>query len=121
PHPSSPPERRKPRLQLAFYAPLKPPDHAVPSGDRQMARALIRALTLAGFDVEVASGLRAHRARPDIAALEAEAESERRRLLDGWRGAQKPDLWLTYHPYYRAPDLIGPAVCRALSIPYVTV
>ena len=108
-------------MQLAFYAPLKPPDHEVPSGDRQMARALVRALTLAGFDVEVASGLRTYRKRPDIAALETEAEAERRRLLDHWQGASKPRLWLTYHPYYRAPDLIGPAISKALSIPYVTV
>lgn len=108
-------------MQLAFYAPLKPHDHAVPSGDRQMARALVRALTLAGFDVEVASGLRAYRTQPDIETLEAEAGAERRRLVDRWRGAPGPGLWLTYHPYYRAPDLIGPAVSRALSIPYVTV
>ena len=32
------------RKPVAFYAPLKPPDHPVPSGDRRMARALIEAL-----------------------------------------------------------------------------
>ena len=35
------PLRRKPRahaMKIAFYAPLKPPDHPVPSGDRQLAR-----------------------------------------------------------------------------------
>ena len=31
----------------------------------------------------------------------------------------RPDLWLTYHTYYKAPDLLGPAVCRALGLPYV--
>ena len=30
-----------------------------------------------------------------------------------------PDLWLTYHSYYKAPDVIGPAVSRRLRIPYV--
>jgi hypothetical protein len=45
---------------VAFYAPLKPPDHPVPSGDRRMARALIAALTLAGCPVELASRLRSY-------------------------------------------------------------
>jgi len=27
-------------------------------------------------------------------------------------------LWLTYHTYYKAPDLIGPAVCRRHRVPY---
>ena len=31
-------------MSLAFYAPLKSPDHPTPSGDRRMARALIEAL-----------------------------------------------------------------------------
>ncbi|MGE0212831.1 MAG: glycosyltransferase family 4 protein [Parvibaculaceae bacterium] len=108
-------------MRLAFYAPLKPHDHAVPSGDRQMARALIQALTLAGFDVEVASRLRTYRAQPEIEALKLESSREQEWLLDHWRKSARPDLWLTYHPYYRAPDLIGPALARALSIPYVTI
>jgi len=29
------------------------------------------------------------------------------------------DLWLTYHSYYKAPDLLGPSCCRRLGIPYV--
>jgi glycosyltransferase involved in cell wall biosynthesis len=29
------------------------------------------------------------------------------------------DLWLTYHAYYKAPDLLGPAVCRRTGVPYV--
>ncbi|MEL7133840.1 MAG: glycosyltransferase family 4 protein, partial [Pseudomonadota bacterium] len=29
--------------------------------------------------------------------------------------------WVTYHNYYKAPDLIGPAVTRALGIPYIQV
>ena len=45
-------------MRVAFYAPLKPPDHPVPSGDRSMARLLIRALELAGHEVGLASRLR---------------------------------------------------------------
>jgi glycosyltransferase involved in cell wall biosynthesis len=32
-----------------------------------------------------------------------------------------PDLWLCYHLYYKAPDLIGPKLCEAFGLPYVTV
>jgi len=35
-------------MRLAFYAPLKPPDHPVPSGDRRISRLLIQALERAG-------------------------------------------------------------------------
>jgi glycosyltransferase involved in cell wall biosynthesis len=29
-------------------------------------------------------------------------------------------LWLTYHPYYKAPDLIGPDIARHFGVAYVT-
>jgi hypothetical protein len=33
--------------------------------------------------------------------------------------SERPDLWFTYHLYYKAPDWLGPAVADALDIPYV--
>ena len=54
-------------MRIAFYAPLKAPDHPVPSGDRQMARLLLEALRRCGHAVEPASRLRAYRATPDAA------------------------------------------------------
>jgi hypothetical protein len=35
-------------MRIAFYAPMKPPDHPQPSGDRRMANLLMQALRLAG-------------------------------------------------------------------------
>ncbi len=60
--PSSPPSSgqirgRGLRMRLAFYAPLKPPDHPVPSGDRRMARLLIQAWARRAIEVELASRL----------------------------------------------------------------
>jgi hypothetical protein len=37
-----------------------------------------------------------------------------------WSPAQRPRLWLTYHPYYKAPDLIGPDIARHFGVAYVT-
>ena len=35
--------------------------------------------------------------------------------------AERPQMWITYHPYCKAPDWIGPTLADALSIPYVTI
>jgi len=110
-------------MRIAFYAPLKSPDHPVVSGDREMARLLICALELAGHTVEVASELRAYLREPDSDAwetLRAAATAEVERLARHWAGNGPPDLWFTYHPYYKSPDLIGPPLASRFSLPFVT-
>ncbi len=112
-------------MRVAFYAPLKPPDHGVPSGDRRMARLLIQALTLAGHEVEVAARLRSWHGVPDAARQARIARlgaALAERLLRRYRSrpaAARPRAWLTYHLYYKAPDWIGPRVAEALGIPYL--
>jgi glycosyltransferase involved in cell wall biosynthesis len=110
---------------IAFYAPLKPPDHPVASGDRRMAQLLMRGLELAGFAPELASRVSSFdgdgRAERQY-ALRAAAEAEAEHLIARWRAGPaetRPRLWFTYHVYYKAPDWIGPAVAAALHIPYV--
>ena len=112
-------------MRLAFYAPLKPPDHPTPSGDRLMAGLLVRALGAAGHEVQIASSLRTYSASPaggDYRLLRAAAEEEAARLIAMWSqpGASVPDGWFTYHPYFKAPDWIGPAVCARFGLPYLT-
>jgi glycosyltransferase involved in cell wall biosynthesis len=111
-------------MKIAFYAPLKPPSHPVPSGDRLMARQIIAALEMAGHQVEVASELRSFTPTPDEGPrmeIARKAEDEASALLKRWKGeAAAPSLWFTYHPYYKTPDLIGPSIARSLGIPYVT-
>jgi glycosyltransferase involved in cell wall biosynthesis len=114
-------------MRIAFYAPLKPPDHPVPSGDRRMAQLLIAALAARGHAPFLAARLRSLDRGGDparqrrIAAIGARLAA---RLVAGYAAAApgaRPHAWLTYHLYYKAPDWIGPAVARALSIPYVVV
>ena len=111
-------------LSIAFYAPLKAPDHPVPSGDRLMARMLGTALGAAGHRVQVVSALRAYRGDPQDhagwVALQAAADAERARIAALWRGGMRPDLWFCYHPYYKAPDLLGPPLAAAFGVPMVT-
>src|SRR3954449_13574326 len=111
-------------MRVAFYAPLKPPDHPVPSGDRRVAGLLLDALRLAGHRPFVASRLRLYDGHGDPvrqARLAAIGAGIARRLLRQWRRdpAAAPDLWFTYHLYYKAPDWLGPAISSALGIPYV--
>ena len=112
-------------MRIAFYAPLKSPTHSVPSGDRRVARLLVEALERAGHAVELASSLRTYEPAGDAArqaALRAEGMTLAKDLVARWQGvesSQRPDLWFTYHVYYKAPDWVGPAVAAALGIPYV--
>ncbi len=111
-------------LHIAFYAPLKSPDHPVPSGDRLMARQLLACLRAAGHRVDVVSHLRAYLGRSDDTAgwraLQAEAGQERARIAADWRTGA-PDLWVCYHPYVKSPDLLGPDLCRAFGLPFITI
>lgn len=109
-------------MRIAFYAPLKSPDHPVPSGDRLMARQLMRALGMSGDIVQLASSLRSFHATPEtvLPDLHGQAEAEVARISRAWETGGPPDLWFCYHPYYKAPDLIGPVLCRRFHLPYVT-
>ncbi|WP_092995708.1 glycosyltransferase family 4 protein [Rhizobium sp. NFR07] len=110
-------------MKILFYSPLKSPNHPVPSGDRLMARLIIRALGLLGHDVAVASEMRSFMRSPDMPdALDenkAQAAREIERIMTVFSGQKAPDLWFTYHPYYKAPDLLGPAVSGRLGIPLI--
>ena len=112
-------------MRIAFYAPLKSPRHPRPSGDRAIARLFIEAFERGGHTVELASEFRSREGNGD--------EFLQKRLRDvgqrlGRRLArrllarplsERPAVWFTYHLYYKAPDWIGPAVARALDIPYI--
>jgi len=109
-------------MRVAFYAPLKAPDHPVASGDRQIARALVQALVAGGHDLALASRFRSFDGRGDPARqarLAVVAARIAGRLVARMRAERPPDLWFTYHLHHKAPDLLGPAVSRALAIPYV--
>ncbi len=108
-------------MRIEFHAPLKHPDHPVPSGDRRMARLFVEAMRRGGHDVRAATRLRSYDGAGD-----GRRQSRIRRL--GGRLAERylrrhrgdpPDLWFTYHLYHKAPDWLGPAVSAMLGIPYV--
>ncbi|MFQ5994478.1 MAG: glycosyltransferase family 4 protein [Acidiferrobacterales bacterium] len=112
-------------MRIAFYAPMKAPTDPIPSGDRKIARLLSRALRESGHDVQLASTFRSWEGRGDAirqqrlqnVGCKLAQRLVRRYVLQP--AAVRPQLWFTYHLYYKAPDWLGPAVTRALRIPYV--
>ena len=110
-------------VRIAFYAPLKTPDHPTASGDRLIAGLFARALERAGHDVVTASRLRSFEGTGDRRRqlrLARAANAEARRLRERWHGSSRaPECWFTYHLYHKAPDWIGPRVSIGLGIPYV--
>src|SRR5438270_5113679 len=111
-------------MRVAFYAPLKPPDHPVPSGDRRVAQLFLAALRMAGHDTLIASRFRSYDGRGDalrqarVAAVGARLAT---RFVRRCREAPQiaPELWFTYHLYHKAPDWLGPQIADVLRIPYV--
>jgi glycosyltransferase involved in cell wall biosynthesis len=111
-------------MRIAFYAPMKWPGHAVPSGDRLLARMFLAALQRAGHTPAVASRLRSWEGAGDAARqarLASIGARAAKRLIRHYRDRpdRAPELWFTYHVYHKAPDWIGPTVSDALGIPYV--
>jgi glycosyltransferase involved in cell wall biosynthesis len=111
-------------MRIGFYAPLKPPGHPVPSGDRRVAELLLDALRRAGHEPVLASPFRSFDGRGDR-QRQARLAGLGARLAERYLGrcaaapGSAPQLWFTYHLYHKAPDWLGPRIATALGIPYV--
>lgn len=88
-----------------------------------MARLLVRALEQSGHKVNLISELRSYASRPEAdayAEIEDRARGEIARISNLWAAGPPPDIFFCYHPYYKAPDLLGPELTARFRIPYVT-
>ena len=112
-------------MQIAFYAPLKPPSGASATDNRDAARLLMDVLGRAGHAVELVSSFRSYEddGNPDRQlTLRDEGVALAQSLASLWRGGRRvprPEMWFTHHVYYKAPDWLGPLVSAELGIPYV--
>lgn len=104
-------------MRISFYAPFKPLDHVHPSGDLVIGKGLFEYLQNRGHRLMIASDCRLRWIYwtpwrwPEL-LLESLRTTGRVRQF-------APDIWLTYHAYYKAPDLLGPFISKRLGIPYV--
>ena len=111
-------------MNIGFYAPLKSPDSAIPSGDREVAKLLFRSLESQGHQVKLVSRFKSREPegleeKQKQLKLQGEQISKELIKMFSTKGNWCPDLWFTYHAFYKAPDLIGPNVSTALKIPYI--
>ncbi|MEM9330016.1 MAG: glycosyltransferase family 4 protein [Pseudomonadota bacterium] len=87
----------------------------------------MKALHQAGYAVDLASRYICYSKNSDNEILQERksgAIQEAKRLVEQYQCIdvkERPQIWITYHPYCKAPDWIGPIVSNALGIPYVTV
>jgi glycosyltransferase involved in cell wall biosynthesis len=94
-----------PPVKIAFYCPLKPMSSPVQSGEREIARGLHSFFVSRGADVFVLSEFNSlffyQRPAGWLVWL--------RDLFRAYRKARRedPDLYFTYHLFYKAPDPIG--------------
>jgi glycosyltransferase involved in cell wall biosynthesis len=103
-------------LRIAFYMPFKPLGHPNPSGDLVIGTELFQFLQGSGHHVRLISRLRTRWLywKPwRWALVPMEITRVRRRVRQF-----QPHLWLTYHSYYKAPDVLGAICAPSLGIPY---
>jgi len=104
-------------MNIAYYMPFKPMGHKNPSGDLITGTELHNHLSEKNHSIELVSRLRCRWIyyRP---GLWFQFLAEKRRIAKKY-SKKKPDIWLSYHSYYKAPDLLGAYCSRKLGIPYV--
>ena len=91
-------------MKISFYCPLKPISHPTPSGDREIARGLHSFLS-SRAEVFVVSEFRSRlffRSPLKILSWLIELIRAYKRVR-----REKPDVFFTYHLYYKAPDPIN--------------
>lgn len=112
-------------MNIAFYAPMKSPYHPRPSGDRRIAKLLIKALKASGYKVELMSELRAWEGAGDPdrqAEIRSQGQAIAQKLIRKLKARpleKQPACWFSYHLFHKAPDWIGPKVAEAMDIPYL--
>ena len=103
-------------MRIAFYMPFKPLGHPHPSGDLIIGTELFHFLRGRGHDIRPISRLRARWIywKPWQWILIPMEIFRARRLVRQFQ----PHVWLTYHSYYKAPDVLGAICAPSWGIPY---
>jgi phosphatidylinositol alpha-1,6-mannosyltransferase len=103
-------------MRIAYYPSFRALDHGHSSGLVSIARNVHAAMQAEGHEVFI----------PLTQSMEwiyLRPWRWPRTLREAWLAdktvkQRKPDCWLTYHSYYRGPDIIGPVLARRHNVPY---
>ena len=104
-------------MRIAYYMPFKPLGHHHPSGDLVTGTEIYRFLQNRGHTIGMVSRFRARW----IYLTPWRWPRYLFELLRALRRCRRmgADAWLTYHSYYKAPDIVGPICSRLAGIPYI--
>ncbi len=103
-------------MRIAFYPSFRPLDHERSSGLVSIARDIHNAMQAEGHQVFVP-------VNQSMEWIYLRLQAWPNTLRQAWLADQgmrqnRPDCWLTYHTYYRGPDLIGPTLSGRNHLPY---
>ena len=103
-------------MRIALYCPNKPLTHPHPSGDLAIAQGIHSTLNRLGHDCREIVQFRSRWFWETRAGWVGAC----RAWIDAWRSARafKPQIWLSYHTYYKSPDIIGPWIAGLMHLPY---
>lgn len=105
------------KMKVAYYMPFKPMGHRNPSGDLMMGTELFSYFKSKQHNIELVSRLRCRwlHFKPWQWWKVIKEHYRIYRLFQ----KNRPNVWLTYHCYYKAPDLLGPLLCKKANLPYI--
>ena len=103
-------------MRILYYMPFKPLGHPHPSGDLVIGTELLEFLRRRGHDIRLVSRLRTRWIywKPWQWCRMPLEINRARRVVERFR----PHVWLTYHSYYKAPDLLGALCAPPGGLPY---
>lgn len=104
-------------MRIAYFMPLKPLGHNHPSGDLIIGTELFQFILARRHEIFTVSRFRTRwiYLKPwlwPVCLAQFVLALVRIRKY-------RPDMWLTYHSYYKAPDIFGPICARYANLPYV--
>jgi glycosyltransferase involved in cell wall biosynthesis len=104
-------------MKIAFCTPFKPLTHPRISGDVTIAKDLAYFFQEQGHDVWNVPHISTRNIWKKPYTW-GQAYTTMQQVETALLSAEKPDIWFTYHSYYKAPDILGTLAARR-NIPYI--
>ncbi|MDP1724912.1 MAG: glycosyltransferase family 4 protein [Alphaproteobacteria bacterium] len=108
---------------ILFYAPLsnKHNDHV--SGDKIIAASFVKLFEGLGYKVLTPSTFSSRESKglASVQSIIIDAACHEIERIEGLLKFEKPILWVTYHHYHKAPDLLGSVIAEKFNIPYMLI
>ncbi|MDP3533637.1 MAG: hypothetical protein Q8S31_10175, partial [Alphaproteobacteria bacterium] len=106
---------------ILFYAPLSNQHKNHVSGDKIIAASFVKLFERIGYKVLIPSTFSSCESKglANIQAKIIEKAQEEIARIEALLKFEKPILWVTYHHYHKAPDLLGSVITEKFNIPYM--